>query len=389
MKTNRAALGLTAAAAIDAPITDPTAAVLPPRAVLLRVLRERDRSFEGLCFFAVRTTGIFCRPACPARTPKPEHVDFFATAKEALFAGFRPCLRCKPLSPRDAPPPWLAALLAAIEADPERRWRDADLRALDLDPVRVRRWFGRQHGMTFQAFARARRLSRALSALREGRRLDRVALDHGFESHSGFRDAFARWFGAPPGRARGADCVTFTWIDSPLGPLVAAAVDEGLCLLEFADRRMLEAQLARVRRCIDRPAVEGDHPHLTRLRRELADYFAGRRTTITVPLHAPGSPFEQRVWQELRRIPCGETRSYVALARAMGAPKAARAIGRANGMNRLAIVIPCHRVVRDDGTVGGYGGGRWRKEWLLRREREMAGVTVGPAGGVGAAVARS
>jgi len=320
----------------DAAITDPTARTLPPRAVLLRVLATRDRSFEGLCFFAVRTTGIFCRPGCPARTPRPDHVDFFATAKEALFAGFRPCLRCKPLAPSDAPPPWLADLQAAIEAEPQRRWRDADLR--------------------------------------QGARLDAVALDHGFESHSGFRDAFARWFGAPPGKARAADCVTFTWIDSPLGPLIAAAVDEGVCLLEFTDRRMLEAQLARMRRCIDRPAIEGDHPHLQQLRRELADYFVGKRTRFTVPLHAPGSAFELRVWQALQQIPCGETRSYVALARMIGAPKSARAVGRANGMNRLAIVIPCHRVVRDDGSVGGYGGGRWRKEWLLRREREPAGA---------------
>lgn len=369
--------GLVAATA-DRSISDPTARTLPPRAVLLRVLTTRDRSFEGLCFFAVRTTGIFCRPGCPARMPRPEHVDFFATAKEALFAGFRPCLRCKPLVPSDAPPEWLAQLLPAIEAEPQRRWRDADLRALALDPVRVRRWFVRQHGMTFQAYSRARRLGTALSELRHGRKLDQVAIDHGFESHSGFRDAFARWFGAPPGRARRADCITFAWIDSPLGPLIAAAVDEGLCLLEFTDRRMLEAQLARVRRCIDRPAIEGDHPHLQQVRRELAEYFAGRRTTFAVPLHAPGSPFEQRVWQALQQIPCGETRSYVALARTIGSPRSARAVGRANGMNRLAIVIPCHRVVRDDGTVGGYGGGRWRKEWLLRREKEMAGVDRSP-----------
>ncbi|MSR46979.1 MAG: methylated-DNA--[protein]-cysteine S-methyltransferase [Planctomycetes bacterium] len=133
---------------------------------------------------------------------------------------------------------------------------------------------------------------------------------------------------------------------------------------------MLEAQLARLRRLFDCPALHGDHLHLTQLRRELSDYFAGKRKSFDVPLHAPGSDFEHRVWRELQRIPCGETRSYVELGRAIGAPKAARAVGRANGMNRLALVIPCHRVIRDDGTVGGYGGGRWRKEWLLRLERQ-------------------
>lgn len=345
---------------------------LPSRATLLRAVAVRDASFDGLVYFAVKTTGIFCRPGCPARTPRPDHIDFFATAREASFAGYRPCLRCRPLEPRDAPPAWLAPLLSALEAEPQRRWRDADLRARRLDPARVRRWFLRQHGMTFQAYSRARRLGTALAELRRGQKLDAVALDHGFESHSGFRDAFARWFGAPPGRARRADCITFAWIESPLGPLIAAAVDEGLCLLEFTDRRMLEAQLTRLRRRIDRPALEGDHPHLAQLRRELADYFAGRRTRFDVPLYAPGSDFEQRVWQELQRIPCGETRSYVQLARAIGVPKAARAVGRANGMNRVAIVIPCHRVIRDDGTLGGYGGGKWRKERLLALERGEA-----------------
>ncbi|MBL8842191.1 MAG: methylated-DNA--[protein]-cysteine S-methyltransferase [Planctomycetes bacterium] len=355
-----------------APVAPPLP-TLPPRAALLRAVAARDASFDGLVYFAVKTTGIFCRPGCPARTPRPDHVDFFATAREASFAGYRPCLRCRPLEPRDAPPAWLAPLLSALESEPQRRWRDADLRARRLDPARVRRWFLRQHGMTFQAYSRARRLGTALAELRRGQKLDAVALDHGFESHSGFRDAFARWFGAPPGRARRADCITFAWIESPLGPLIAAAVDEGLCLLEFTDRRMLEAQLTRLRRRIDRPALEGDHPHLAQLRRELADFFAGRRTRFDVPLYAPGSDFEQRVWQELQRIPCGATRSYVELARAIGIPKAARAVGRANGMNRVAIVIPCHRVIRDDGTLGGYGGGKWRKERLLALERGEAG----------------
>jgi len=361
-------------------VVSPTATMLPPLRVLRRAVATRDRRFEGLFVVGVRTTGIFCRPGCPARTPRPENLDFFATSREALFAGFRPCLRCRPLTPRDAPPDWLARLLAAIEAEPQRRWRDGDLRALGLDPTRVRRWFVRQHGITFQAYSRARRLGGALRELKRGRTLDAVALDHGFESHSGFRDAFARWFGAPPGRARREECITFRWLDSPLGPLVAAAVEEGVCLLEFSDRRMLETQLARLRRLLDRPAIQGDHPHLARLERELAEYFAGTRARFDLPLHAPGSDFEQRVWAGLRRIPTGATRSYVALAREIDAPKAARAVGRANGMNRIAIVIPCHRVVRDDGTVGGYGGGRWRKEWLLRHEQSLATKEEAAAG---------
>src|SRR5688572_5620948 len=241
--------------------------LLPPRSAMVRAFTRRDASFDGIFFTAVKTTGVFCRPNCPARTPRAENVDFFATAREALFAGFRPCKRCRPLAATGSAPEWLAPLLDAVDREPERRFRDRDLRALGLDPVRVRRWFSKEQGMTFQAYSRARRLGRAFTALKVGRKLDHVALDHGFESHSGFRDAFAKWFGAPPGRARRGDCITFAWIESPLGPLVAAAVDEGICLLEFSDRRMLEAQLATLKRRIDRPAVPGEHPHLVQLRR--------------------------------------------------------------------------------------------------------------------------
>jgi len=347
---------------------------LPPRAVMLRAFTCRDASYDGVFFTAVTTTRIFCRPTCPARRPRPENVRFFASTREALFAGFRACKRCRPLAAAGAAPEWLAPLLASIEASPDRRLRDSELRRFGVAPERVRRWFQKEHGMTFQAYARARRLGSAFTALQRGTKLDRVVFDHGFESHSGFREAFAKWFGAPPGKARPDDCITFAWIESPLGPLLAASVKEGLCLLEFTDRRMIEAQLATLKRRIndpaspERPAVPGDSAVLKQLRRELDEYFAGKRATFDVPVHAPGSEFQQRVWSELRRIPHGATASYRELARRIGQPKAARAVGRANGMNRVAIVIPCHRVVNDDGRLGGYGGGVWRKQRLLELE---------------------
>jgi AraC family transcriptional regulator of adaptative response/methylated-DNA-[protein]-cysteine methyltransferase len=341
---------------------------LPPRRVMLRASARRDASYDGVFFTGVTSTGIFCRPTCPAKRPKPANMRFFATAREALFAGFRACLRCRPLSPAGATPDWLAPLLAAIERAPDRRMRDAELRQFGVEPSRVRRWFTKEHGMTFQAYARARRLGKAFTALNGGRKLDAVVFDHGFESHSGFRDAFAKWFGAPPGRARPHDCITFTWIESPLGPLLAASVQEGICLLEFSDRRMLEAQLTTLKRRIGRPALPGDDAHLKQLRRELGEYFDGKRRAFDVALFAPGSEFQTKVWNGLQQLGCGETVSYRELARRIGAPKAARAVGRANGMNRVAIVIPCHRVVNDDGRLGGYGGGLWRKLRLLELE---------------------
>jgi len=337
---------------------------MPPAHEMHRALRASDATYDGIFLTAVKTTGVFCRPSCRARKPRPENVEFFATVRDAMFAGYRACKRCRPLG--DAPA-WAARLLAL--ADRGTRVRDADLRAHGIEPARARRHFRKEYGMTFQEYGRARRLGGALDALRRGARLDDAAVDGGYESLSGFRDAFARAFGATPGRGRGTRAIALARIDSPLGPLVAGAVDEGVCLLEFNDRRMLEAQLATLRRLFRRPILPGRHPHLDRLREELAEYFAGRRTSFGVPLAIPGTPFQQRVWAALRRIPHGETLGYGELARAIGAPRAVRAVGRANGLNRVAIVVPCHRVVAGDGTLGGYGGGLWRKARLLELER--------------------
>lgn len=262
----------------------------------------------------------------------------------------------------------MRTLVERVARDPETRLRDADLRAMGVEPERARRHFKRRFGMTFHAYARGHRLSSAFSRLRAGSDLDDVALGSGFESHSGFREAFARVFGEAPGRARARDCVRLAWIESPLGPLLAGATGTSVCLLEFTDRRMLEAQLRTVRRRLG-PAVPGSSPVLDRLRDELQQYFAGRLREFTVGLTAPGTPFEDRVWKALRTIPYGETWSYERLAQAVGSPGASRAVGSANGRNRISILIPCHRVVNKDGRLGGYGGGLWRKEALLHLER--------------------
>jgi AraC family transcriptional regulator, regulatory protein of adaptative response / methylated-DNA-[protein]-cysteine methyltransferase len=354
---------------------------LPPLAEMEAAFRRRDVSYDGVFFLGVTTTGIFCRPSCPARKPLARNVRYFATVREAVFAGFRPCKRCHPLEATGRAPAWVAELLARVERAPAERVTDGELRRLGVEPARVRRYFQTHYGMTFHAYARGRRLGRAFERLRDGAALDHVALDSGFESHSGFRDAFVRTFGDAPGRSRGAPAdgarVVLAWIESPLGPLVAGATDAGVCLLEFTDRRALEAQLESVRRHFGAAAVvPGAHPHLDRLREELAAYFAGTLTRFTVPLVYPGSAFQTTVWEALLRIPYGETRSYEALAAEIGRAGAQRAVGHANGLNRIAIVIPCHRVVNKGGKLGGYGGGLWRKQRLLELER--AGAGTGP-----------
>jgi AraC family transcriptional regulator of adaptative response/methylated-DNA-[protein]-cysteine methyltransferase len=346
---------------------------LPPIAEMQRAYQRRDAGYNGLFFVGVRTTGIFCRPTCPARSPHPHNVEYFATAAEALFAGYRPCKRCRPMDAVNQPE-WAASLPAKVENNPSGRITEADLRTLGIDPATVRRHFLRQYGMTFQAYTRARRLSSAFTRIKSGSPLDDMVFESGYESHSGFREAFGKAFGCPPGTCRGRNSVFLAWLPSPLGPLVAGATDEGVCLLEFTDRRMLAAQFETVRKLFRLPVVPGTNEHLERLQGELAGYFAGTLQKFTVPLLYPGSPFQRRVWEQLLQIPYGATRSYQELAAAVGNAAAVRAVGRANGLNRIAILIPCHRVVNKNGDLGGYGGGLRRKQFLLNLEQSSEGL---------------
>jgi AraC family transcriptional regulator of adaptative response/methylated-DNA-[protein]-cysteine methyltransferase len=352
----------------------PARTSLPARPVMERAVLTSDQSFDGLFLVAVTSTNIFCRPSCPARKPLRKNMDFYPSPKEALAAGFRPCKRCRPMAVSGKPPVWVTRLLEKVEAAPDRRPRDQDLRDWGIDPVQARRWFLRNHGMTFHAYARARRLGRAFQRIRDGAGLDDTGMDAGYESTSGFRDAFGQIFGAPPGKARGADCIVTAMIPTPLGPLVAGATAKGLCLLEFTDRRMLEAQVTTLRRHFKLPIVPGTNRHLAQARRELKEYFAGTRRRFDVAVDVPGSEFQAAVWKELVRIPAGTTTSYADIARRVGRPGAVRAVGTANGMNRIAIVIPCHRVVNTNGALGGYGGGLWRKRALLELEAAPAPV---------------
>ena len=349
---------------------------MPPVTEMRRAWARRDGSYDGLFYFGVRTTGIFCRPSCTAKKPLPRNVEYFGSVREASFAGYRPCKRCRPLEAGGQAPAWMQRLLARIDRDPQARIRNAQLRALGIEPARARRHFQKRFGMTFQAYARARRLGRAFEQIKRGTSMDDVALGQGYESHSGFREAFSRTFGQAPGAARDGDCLQVTWLESPLGPLLAAASSQHIVLLEFTERRMLEAQFDTLRRRFKVAIVPGENELLTRLKQELAEYFDGRRLRFTVPLNYPGTPFQQKVWNELLKIPYGETRSYEDIARAVGSASAVRAVGQTNGLNRICVVIPCHRVVNKDGKLGGYGGGLWRKQALLSLEQGKKGTDL-------------
>lgn len=341
---------------------------LARRDELIRAVADRDPAYDGIFVVAVRTTGIFCRPTCPSRPARPENLEFFATTGEAEAAGFRPCLRCRPLEPPGTHPVWVRRVLEVFDEQPAVRLSDAALRRLGVQPATARRYFRATFGMTLQGYARARRLGLALDRLQRGGPVLPVGFDTGFESDSGFRDAFKRLFGVTPGAARGVPPLVATLLPSPLGPLLAAADEAGLCMLEFADRKKLPQQAADLTRWFQRPVVPGSNAHIEQAARELGEYFERRRTRFEVPLVLRGTPFQETVWNELRRIPYGRTISYEELAARIGRPGAQRAVGLANGRNRLPIIVPCHRVIQKNGQLRGYGGGLWRKQYLLDLE---------------------
>ncbi len=351
----------------------PAGAPLPGDRTMYRALVARNPAFEGVFFVGVKTTGIFCRPTCRAKKPRAENVEFFASASEALHGGYRPCRLCHPLDRVPAPPAVVTRLLRVVEADPSVRLGDKNLAAMGIDPSTARRRFRAYYGLTFQAYQRARRLGRALHEVRAGRPLLAAQADGGYESTSGFRGAFRRVFGKPPRGARTDDCLLARRIDTPLGKMLALADGQGLRLLEFVDRRGLEREIAALRRRLRCAVVPGTNAVLAAAATQLRAYFAGERLTFDLPLAPVGSPFQQAVWAALRRIPAGATRSYADIAAEVGRAGASRAVGRANGSNVLALVIPCHRVIASDGTLSGYGGGVWRKRRLIEHEAAESG----------------
>ena len=348
---------------------------LPSSRSMYAAVLRKDPSYDGLFYTGVRTTGIFCRPSCRAKTPKRENVQFFPAVKDALFAGYRACLRCKPLISIGSHPAWVKDLLARVESREGARLKDFELAQDGIDPARARRYFQEHFGMTFQAYSRARRLSGALSQLRLGFDLDNTAADAGFESLSGFRDAFSKVFGEPAGKADRAQAIHLGWVETPLGPMIAGSREGALILLEFTNRRMMEAQIETLRKRFKTAFLPEDDDVIRRTRRELDEYFEGKRREFSVPLDYPGTPFETKVWSGLLKIPYGETRSYEDLAKVTGSKGAVRAVGSANGRNRISIVIPCHRVVNKSGALGGYGGGLWRKQALLSLEQSKTANT--------------
>ncbi|MDZ5712591.1 bifunctional transcriptional activator/DNA repair enzyme AdaA [Jeotgalibacillus haloalkalitolerans] len=333
-----------------------------------KALLEKDSAYEGLFFVGVKSTGVFCRPTCPARKPKFENCEFYNTAEEALLASFRPCRRCSPLSHPNQVSELVQTLVQAVEENPEKKWREKDFRELAVDESTARRQFKKRFGMTFVQYARARRMGIAMKEIRAGKPMIDAQLSTGYESGSGFRDAFSRIMGDAPASAKDNQILKASWIDTRLGPMIAIADEDALLLLEFVDRRGLEKEVEVLRSKTRSAIIPGKTRPIESIERELDLYFKGELTEFHTPVRLIGTPFQLKVWDKLKQIPAGETRSYTDIACEIGKPTAVRAVARANGSNQLALIIPCHRVILSDGSTGGYAGGSARKKWLLELE---------------------
>jgi AraC family transcriptional regulator of adaptative response/methylated-DNA-[protein]-cysteine methyltransferase len=347
---------------------------LPAQQTMFKAFYNRDSSFEGIFFVAVKTTGIFCRPTCTARKPKKENLEFFPSTHDALLNGYRPCKICSPIEASHQQPGWLRPLLKLMNDNPDLRLKDADLRKKGFEPSRVRRWFKKHHGMTFQSYLRTLRISQAFGRIRHGDKVIEAAYDSGYESLSGFTESFKKITGFSPVKSQFKKLILISRIPTPFGPMLAGAVDQGICLFEFADRRLLELQLKRLRQSFKAELAPGAHPHFDILNTQIGEYFAGERETFDLPLVLTGTPFQKKVWKTLQTIPYGATRSYGEQAELIGQPAAVRAVARANGDNKIAIIIPCHRVIGSNGKLTGYGGGLWRKRFLLKLEFNKKGI---------------
>lgn len=332
---------------------------------------ENNSEFEGVFWMGVKTTGIFCRPTCTARKPKAENVEFFHSTKDAILKGYRPCKVCKPLENPEETPPYIREILKELRENPSLKFKDYDLVKRGLNPATLRRWFQKNHGMTFQAFQRMFRLNTAFKKLNQGENIIETAYESGFESLSGFSESFKNIFGVSPKNSKAQTIIDLKRIETPIGTMYAAATEQGICMLEFTDRRMLETEFKDLAKSLNATLVQGDNPHFETLEKELSEYFAGNRKEFTVPLFPVGTEFQKSVWKILMKIPYGETWNYRKQSEVLGDVKKVRAVANANGMNKISILIPCHRVIGSDGTLTGYGGGIWRKQKLLELEKAI------------------
>jgi len=333
---------------------------------------DRDRRADGRFWFAVATTGIYCRPSCAARRPRRENVRFFARSEEAEQAGFRPCRRCDPrrAGGPDREDELVAAVRQRIEASEEVPTLERLARETGWSPYHLQRTFKRATGMSPRAYAQAHRTERLKRRLRSGDDVTTALYAAGYGSSRALYESAATQLGMTPSRyrRRGAGLrIAYTLLPGPLGDVLVAGTDAGLCSVRLGSAPRLVAEL---REEFGAAEIRRDDRPFAAHRAALRQWLEGADAALDFPLAVDGTAFQWLVWSAIRAIPYGETRTYGEIAQSIGRPGAARAVARACASNPVALVIPCHRVVRGDGELGGYRWGMKRKAKLLAQERK-------------------
>ncbi len=333
-----------------------------------QALLDRKQNFVGIFFVGVKTTAVFCIATCRARKPKKENVEFFTTFKEALDNGYRPCKVCKPTENANQAPEQVETAILLVKEKSKDKITDYELRQNGISPEVVRRWFKKNYGLTFQAYQRMYRINNAFQELKLGKNTTNTAFETGYESLSGFGYTFKKLVGKSPKQSIDNNLILINRLTTPLGPMFICATENGICLLEFVDRRMLETELKDLQKLLNANIISGENKFTKQAKKEVAEYFDGKRKTFEVKLDTPGTEFQNLIWANLKKIGYGKTSTYQQQAESINKPKGVRAVASANGHNRIAIIIPCHRVIGKDGKMTGYGGGIERKKWLLDHE---------------------
>lgn len=329
---------------------------------------RRDRTWDGRTFGGVKTTGIYCRPSCPARRPKRENVEFFPDAAAAARAGYRACLRCLPddVNREEVALEKAFRLLAEAEEAPSL---EAVAAAAGYSPHHFHRLFKRATGVTPAAYARSLRAKRAQVALASDGRITDAIYDAGYSGPGRFYADAEKRLGMTPSAWRdGGRGAVIRWAtaETDLGTMLVAATEKGICRLSFEEDEIV------LKRRFPKAEIAHGGPDMAELVERTVAAVNAPEKPHDLPLDVHGTAFQEAVWRELTRIPAGETRTYAQIAAAVGRPAAVRAAGTANGDNNVAVLIPCHRVIRTDGTLGGYAYGLERKAALLERERSGA-----------------
>ena len=343
---------------------DPTSRPLPTKVTMISAFLKRKKKYKDAFYVGVKSTGVFHKSTCSVRKPGKKNMDFFSSTKVALDYGYRPCKICHPFLPTGETALWIVDLLNEIDHDPAFKIRDSELVKRGIDPNKLRRWFKKHHGFTFQAYLKYNRINH---------RFGNICYNKNLAVHNAYHTRKPVMLAAEEPEEYGEDKNPKQWIainriETPIGPLLAGANEEGICLLEFSDRRMLETQIKILEKRLNAELYPGKSEYFEPLANQIDEYFSGNRTEFDISLITPGTPFQQQVWKAIEDVPFGKIRTYKQQSIQIGNPKAVRAVGSANGDNRIAIIIPCHRIVGNNGALVGYGGGLWRKRFLLELE---------------------